>query len=65
MRLESQGDCRNLFRDSQDSEPEAQERRGDYKVDVVGKGQWKVRRRKRISSYLILSSKKEFKPEAV
>lgn len=64
MRLESQGDCRNLFRDSQDSEPEAQERRGDYKVDVVGKGQWKVRRRKRISSCFILSSKK-FKPEAV
>lgn len=38
-RLESQGDCRTLFRDSRDSEPEAQEKRGDYKVDVVGKGQ--------------------------
>lgn len=39
MTLESQGDCRNLFRDSQGSEPEAQERRGEYNVDVVGKGQ--------------------------
>ena len=39
MRLESQSDCRNLFRDSQGSELEVQERIDEYKVDVSGKGQ--------------------------
>lgn len=54
MREESPGYWRNSFRDCWGSKPEAQERRGDYKKDIAGKEQWKVKKEELADSWFFL-----------